>query len=221
MKLIYEELEGVLSWQSQEIPIIAIKNIRYRNNFIQKAFKQSNIVSDSPIYISDDSPNNKEMKFETIINIFELDVNSNIFMNKVKRVFEDLILEDVFLLSEITSEIYTYIYNKSITLPVSVELENELNVKRLLQLFEIKIVEESQTLLEKLMNYLQVNTQLGICTVFIVTNLKQYLTNDELVELYKMINYEELTLILVENELSEPIDGEKHFLIDEDLCLIY
>lgn len=221
MKLIYEELEGVLSWKSHEVPLITIQNIPYRNKFIQNAFEQSNVLSDSPFYISDDSPNDKEMKFETLINIFDIDVNSNVFVNKVKRVFEELILDDAFLLSEITDEIYRYIYAKSIALPVSVDLENELNIKRLLQLFDLKIAEESQTLLEKLINYLIVNTQLGICNIFIITNLKQYLTSDELMKLYKMINYEEIILILVENQPSEVLNGEKHFLIDEDLCLVY
>lgn len=221
MKLLYEDLEDIIHWKIDEVPVITITNLLYRNTFIQRALNQSNLLSDSPFYLSEDSPKDKELKFETIMNVFDLNVNSVNFVNKVKRLYEELLFEDIIWLSEIQGEIHEKLYGKSLRLPVSVELEDELNIKRLLQLFDLKIVEDYDTLLEKVVNYLLVNAQLGICNYFIIINLKQYLTPEDLSILYTTIEYEEITLILIENQVPQVLEKEKHFLIDEDLCLIY
>lgn len=50
--------------------------------------------------------------------------------------------------------------------------------------------------------------------------LKQYLTTDELKQLYEFVYYEKINLIIIESFHSPHIHGEKCWLLDKDLCII-
>lgn len=221
MRLIYEQLETVLEWKETEVPIIVIENLAYRNQFIEDLFSQSNTNNDAPFYISDGSIENKQLKFETIINPFNLNVNQNNILNSLRKVYAGLIQEEYFELTALTSDISRYLNGIALSLPVNIQWEGGLNVKRLMQLFDLTVVDESTNLMERIMNYLQVNIQLGINELFIFINLKQFLDADELSELYEFLLYEEVKIILIENQVLKKHDYEKIFLIDDDLCVIY
>lgn len=221
MRLVYKELDTILEWDNHLIPIIVIENLQYKNKFLEDLYFQSNTNEDDPFFISDKKKQNRKMKFEVIINPFDLEVNKRNIINKVSRTFENLIKEDYIELVALSDEINNYLYKKSHYLPISVELIGDLNIKRLMQLFELSIVDDSNNLLEKIMNYLEVNCQLGLNNVFIFVNLKQYLDQKEIYELYKFSKYEEINLILIENNIDKLLENEKKFIIDEDLCLIF
>jgi|SRR5699024_8713277 len=223
MKLIYEHLEDTISWKKEEVPVIIIENVNYKNKFINDLFLQSKTNNDTPFYISNEAINNDKLNFETIINPFELNVNQVTILNKIRKIYEELIQEDYFKLSELTKDISTYLNNLALSLPVSIEWEGNLNIKRLIQLFELSILDDSTKLLEQIINYLQVNSQLGMSNLFVFLNLKQFLSQEELDELYLFIQYEEIFLILIENQNNETGNNsvEKQFIIDDDLCVIY
>lgn len=223
MKLIYEHLENTISWKKEEIPVIIIENVNYKNKFINDLFLQSKTNNDAPFYISNEAIKNDRLNFETIINPFELNVNHVTILNRLRKVYEELIQEDFFELSELTKDISTYLNNLALSLPVNIEWEGDLNIKRLIQLFELTVLDDSTKLLEQIINYLQVNTQLGMRNLFVFLNLKQFLSQEELDELYLFIQYEEIFLILIENQNNETGNNsvEKQFIIDDDLCVIY
>lgn len=223
MKMIYKSLEDTLSWREEEVPVIIIENMRFKNIFINDLFLQSKTNNDAPFYISNEASKNDKLNFETIINPFELNVNHTTILNRVRKIYEGLIQEDYFELSELTKDISNYLNNLALSLPVNIEWEGDLNVKRLIQLFELTILDDSTILLEKIINYLQVNSQLGINKLFIFLNLKQYLSVEELNELYIFIQYEEIHIILIESQDNKNTSNkmEKQFIIDGDLCVLY
>lgn len=223
MKLIYKSLEDTLSWKKEEVPVIIIENMQFKNLFINDLFLQSKTTNDAPFYISNEATKNDRLNFETIINPFELNVNQSTILNRVRKIYEGLIQEDYFEISELTKDISDYLNNLALSLPVNVEWDGDLNIKRLIQLFELIVLDDSSTLLEKIMNYLQVNSQLGISNLFIFLNLKQFLNVEELNQLYTFILYEEMHIILIENQNNRTSSGktEKQFIIDDDLCVLY
>ena len=50
----------------------------------------------------------------------------------------------------------------------------------------------------------------------IIPNLKLFLNSEELVELYKYSLYNNINLISIERNLTEKLEYEKHFIIDEN-----
>src|SRR5699024_9524814 len=119
----YEHLENTISWKKEEIPVIIIENVNYKNKFINDLFLQSKTNNDAPFYISNEAIKNDRLNFETIINPFELNVNHVTILNRLRKVYEELIQEDFFELSELTKDISTYLNNLALSLPVNIEWE--------------------------------------------------------------------------------------------------
>lgn len=185
--MLYKHLEGTLSWKEEEVPVIIIENIQFKNLFMNDLFLQSKTNNDAPFYISNEAIENDRLNFEAIINPFELNVNHTTILNRVRKIFEGLVQEDYFELAELTKNINEYLNKLTLSLPVNIEWEGDLNIKRFIQLFELIVLDNSTTLLEKIVNYLQVNSQLGISDLFVFLNLKQFLTAEELDQLYTFI----------------------------------
>ena len=51
-------------------------------------------------------------------------------------------------------------------------------------------------------------------------NLKTYLTDDELRELYKEAFYRKMHLLLLENSIESELEEEIVHIVDRDLCVI-
>ena len=86
----------------------------------------------------------------------------------------------------------------------------------MLKLFNFKVDYSTYTtLLEKIELLIDVLVNLNIAKVLIIPNLKMYLTNEELVYLYKYSLYNNITIITIERYCEKSIDYEKKLLIDK------
>ena len=68
--------------------------------------------------------------------------------------------------------------------------------------------------------YIKISSELVAIKVFFFVNLRSYLTQDELNELYKMVDYYKVSLILLESIERNERSREKRYIIDKDLCFI-
>lgn len=68
--------------------------------------------------------------------------------------------------------------------------------------------------------YIKISSELVAIKVFFFVNLRSYLTQDELNELYKMADYYKVSLILLESIERNERSREKRYIIDKDLCFI-
>ena len=87
---------------------------------------------------------------------------------------------------------------------------------------DIRIENFYSNLLEKLTDYIAAEAELLGTKCFIFVNLKQFLSYEELAELYKFAYYAKVYLLLLEGSFTESRhESEKHYIIDNDLCEIY
>ena len=57
--------------------------------------------------------------------------------------------------------------------------------------------------------------------IFIAVNLKQYLTENQIFELYKLAKYSKIQLVLIEFHMSgEKMECEDIYILDKDKCII-
>lgn len=86
---------------------------------------------------------------------------------------------------------------------------------------ELQIACDGLSLSEILPDYLKTATELGSTILFIFVNLKCFLSNENLKELYAYIAYEKINVLLIENTYRElPDSNEEVILFDQDLCRI-
>lgn len=103
-----------------------------------------------------------------------------------------------------------------------IRLEYDLpTVEGLLKLFAVRPIKEGETLLEKLISYVNIFTELKNVSFFVFAGLKNVLNESELKEFYKHCSLAKVSLLLIEPFLKKPINkNERAIIITEDLCEI-
>lgn len=160
-------------------------------------------------------------EIQLIVNPFDITCNSK---KTIAKIYQDIV--DI-ALAEYDEEIVSF-QQRSIQLidklsqkvPYHLEYNLDFSMKELFKLFDLKISDETETLIEKIIDYLRIVHQVMRQRVFLFVNLKSYLADEELTQLYEFCAYEKINIILVENTFRSLNDREKGWIIDKDLCII-
>lgn len=88
------------------------------------------------------------------------------------------------------------------------------------KLYNVSFSLEHISLLEKLIEYIKIQSTFLKTKVLVFINLKSYLTTNDLIELYRQAAYNKIHLLLIDNCESIKINNEEITLIDKDNCII-
>ena len=87
----------------------------------------------------------------------------------------------------------------------------------LIKLLNLEVVSQND-LLQNLLLLIDINKELKVFDIVVFVNLKQLLTKDELVELYKYAIYNNVFLLLIDSQAyGVPLEYERKNIIDENL----
>lgn len=152
---------------------------------------------------------------------FMLDLNSkknlNYLYKELQTISEEYAYED---LSEINSDIVTYLDKISQKLPYQVDYNLEMEPTQLFKQYDVHLDLDGTTLLEKVLNYIQLEKLLCNTKLIIFMNLRSYFSDDQIIEVYKTANYNKIYILLIETQKRCCIKGERYCIIDSDKCLI-
>lgn len=104
--------------------------------------------------------------------------------------------------------------------PYTLQFATELNPQELFKLYNVKLEEDYDSLIEKLTEYLKVLVLLRSIKLVVFVNLKDYLNEEQVKELYKITFYYKINLLLIESSQKKRIEGECYHILDEQDCLI-
>lgn len=90
----------------------------------------------------------------------------------------------------------------------------------LFKAYDLCFEKESESLLENLIEYIKVLSNLTGIKLVCLVNIKSYFTTEEMVEFYKYVFYNKINVLLLETFEREKYFEEEVFIIDKDLCLI-
>ena len=90
----------------------------------------------------------------------------------------------------------------------------------LFKAFDVRIDDESENLVESILQYFLVMSQMANIRLFVFVNLKNYINPEELSKLYQALFYEKIFLLDIEAEQRYSLDEEKAIIIDKDKCVI-
>ena len=123
--------------------------------------------------------------------------------------------------TQLNADIVSFLDRLLDTVPYHMEFEMNPDVSTLLKAYSVKIQFEGVETAETLIDYLRVLST--VCSIHIVwiLNLKQYLTKEQVLQLYEFCFYEKIYLINLEGYTKYTLEQEKSVIIDEDLCVIY
>lgn len=201
------------------VNVIEIENKKYFYRFINAL---NNIVvngfSDEILFFEDDKEKNMNGKTKLIIDYFNFDFDSKKYEKDINKLVNDSIDDEDKnnLLSQYNKiiKIYNRILN-NIDLPLSIE--RDINIENITKVIKIGINGKNE-LLDNLFLLIDLEKILKTNCILFLVNLKQYLNENELIELYKYSIYNQVNIILVDSQAYGcTIEYEKKFIIDENL----
>ena len=202
------------------VNVIEIENKKYFYRFIRDI---KNLVLEgysSYIKFFDENFNEKNMnnKIKVFIDFFELGFSTKKNLNDItKYAIQNIEEKDKCnLINQYNNMMDTYkeVLN---SLDIQLEIDEELGIENILKNVKVSI-KNKDGLLDNLLLLVDLDKVLVSNDILIFVNLKQYLSKEELIELYKYSIYNQITILLVDSQsYGTTLEYEKKLIIDENL----
>lgn len=219
MNLSVDYFDNQIIFTSGYINAIEIENKRYFYRFVNDLYSvYTNGYSDNLKFINDNKEINMNGKTKVFINYFDFQFDSKKYTNEISKFVSNYISEeDTKNLINLYSKM-TKIYKKALNdIDLPLYVENDISIDNINKLMKLGISPKEE-LLDNLMLLIDLEHTLKTNNLLIFVNLKQYLTKDEVVELYKYAIYNEIMIMLVDSiSYGVTLKNEKKYIIDENL----
>ena len=134
----------------------------------------------------------------------------------------DIISENIkknqdYVIENIALNLRNYIISEINELPFEFTMKSELDIPEILKIYNLKIDGEMyHSILEKIELLIDLLATLKISNILIIPNLKSFLEDVELVELYKYSLYNNINLLIIERNSYDKLEYESNMIIDEN-----
>lgn len=219
MNLSVDYFDNQIIFTSGYINAIEIENKRYFYRFVNDLYSvYTNGYSDNLKFINENKEINMNGKTKVFINYFDFQFDSKKYTNEISKFVSNYISEeDTKNLINLYSKM-TKIYKKALNdIDLPLYVENDISIDNINKLMKLGISPKEE-LLDNLMLLIDLEHTLKTNNLLIFVNLKQYLTKDEVVELYKYAIYNEIMIMLIDSiSYGVTLKNEKKYIIDENL----
>lgn len=201
------------------VNIIEIYNKKLFYNII-KLLNCYNSEYDNQIVLYE---NDKRIEIEknvfVLSDIFNIDYNSKKIINKLYNIISDNVYnrqDDE--LENINLKLRSYLIEEINELPFEFSINSDIDVNDILKLYNLKIDTDCyDSLVDNIEYIINIISTLKIASVLVIPNLKVYLDEKELLEIYKYSIYNNVRLLIIENNKCEKImKYERKNIIDEE-----
>lgn len=221
MRIIYSKYGIDLCLEENKITTIVIENPSVMSEVIRDISKQVN--GEDGEWILSDQDKIFSLEKSGIFLDNPLMVNSNekrILTRLYKELSEQantLMYEDY---TQINSYIVSFLERLLDTVPYHLDMEVDMDLTGILKLYGVKIESDVVSVLEALLDYLRALSCICNIHVVFILNVKQFLTIEEVQQLYEFCFYEKIYIINLEGQKNYNLEQEKCVIIDKDLCII-
>ncbi len=220
MKLIIKYIDNDIELKENEISAIEIENKRYFYRIVKDLYDIYDNELSEDIYLIDD--NNKEInisnKIKIFIDYFNFKLDSKKYTNDITKYINKV-------LSEETKETLLNQYKKIINLykkelnniDLPLVLDTDLDIENITKLIKVSI-DTNKELINNLFTLIDLENIFQTKNILVFINLKQYLSKEEIEELYKYSIYNRITLLLIDSQsYGTTLTNERKLIIDENL----
>lgn len=223
MKLVSSELSKAILSDGNAVTEWIIESPNLFSRYVQELLRQCE-GEDGQFVLSH---NNKIVEIsncmEIILNPFNVQINSKRILTKLYTDLNKLAQsEEMYLQTrQIIQTLMEYLLELEQKSDYILTIEQEIDLMLMFKAFGIKheIIEENY--FENLMRYIKiVSGVLGI-KVMIFVNVRSYLDNEQMELLLKEAAYQEIQILLIENQKRTCLKETFCYIIDNDKCEIF
>ena len=216
-------LENDIIFKEEYINVLQIQDKKLFTNVINSLNDNINNIEDTKerIIILD---NDIEIKIEKevlmIIDVFNIDFNQKKIQSALYNKIEKIYKQEFERMSEfqtIFQKLQLNVLDVFNEFPFEFNYKESIGIQEYLKLLGLKISNNKGKITDKIFSLIDVVEYLSIAKILIFVNLKLYLIDDELKEIYKYAMYKKVNILLIETgEEKEPLENEKILYIDSD-----
>ncbi len=218
----HTSLETPITLSYESVQLLILENPREFYKFVDM-FDCSIKGEESELsFLRDGKPIFPDKEGCIICDPFHFDLNDKKVINLLIKKLVELCKcgKTQFELSTINTDVGMLFAELFGSLPFSLAY-SELTTEELLKSTDVHFERTYDTLLEKIICYINVMVELKHCGFFVFINLKSVLCDEELSALYHHCALEKVGLLLIEHCKCRPLSSkEKAIIITEDLCEI-
>ena len=220
MKLRINGFNNEVLFDEECVNILTIKDPKCFSHLIGILNDKINGLESNEIFLLDDKE--EELKLEKnaymILDVFNIDYNSKKILSKIYDIISENIKKNQdYVIENIALNLRNYIISEINELPFEFTMKSELDIPEILKIYNLKIDEEIyHSILEKIELLIDLLATLKISNILIIPNLKSFLGDVELVELYKYSLYNNINLLIIERNSYNRLKYESNMIIDEN-----
>lgn len=220
MNFVTNYFENPIVIEENVVNVIVIENTTYFSKFILE-LNDDIFNGTKNFYISNKLAELNLSKIATIItDLFNFSVNK-VAISKILKLIEINFNDDAIKqqqLKEINCLIFKFLDDIIFDLNVDLKIDEEFTISSLLKMANLKVDEEQDNLFNRIINFIKIIGNLDLFKIIFFVNLKTFLTDEQLLEIYKIANYTKINLVLIENKIYNKLNFEKYYILDNDLC---
>lgn len=221
MKLVHPEYSFQIEFKEDEIYTVVVENKKEFYKLTNELINQSR-GEEGKFVLSNKKILNLKRDLEVITDIYNLDLNSTKSKNKLYKflnIEKESYMEKML---EIDSKIYEFILSLENDLDLDIDYDLEIDYTNIYKSIDLRFYEESNSFIEKLINYLNVYVDLFNIDNFVLINMKTFLDKNSFKNLFQYKLNKEINLIFIESEeIRFNSKYDKIYIIDKDLSEIY
>ena len=220
MKLKINGFDNEIIFDEENINVLLIEDVKCFSHIIEVLNDKINGIESNEIFLLDEK--NEELKMDKkiylVLDIFNIDYNSKKVLNAIYNLISDNIEKNQdYKIEKMILELRNYIIQEINELPFEFVMKSELEISEILKLYNLKMDSENYTsVLERMELLIDIISTMKIADILIIPNLKLFLDDKDLVELYKYSLYNNIKLLLIERNSSKKLKYEKNIIIDEN-----
>ena len=220
MRLSIKYIDNNIDFDNSCINCLEIENKNYFYKVVNdiNSISNGNILED--VIFSDDEYKelNLSNKINMVFDYFNFDFNSKKIISIInKKINDNISVENKENLSKLYNKIrkiYLPILND---MDLNIDINNDFDLDSIIKLLNVSI-KPKDNLLDNLFLLVDIEKELSINKIIVFVSLKQYLNNNELIELYKYLLYNNVVALLIDSQSYGVCNEyEKKLIIDDEL----
>lgn len=216
-------LENDIIFTEEYINVLQIQDKKLFTNVINSLNDNINNIEDTKeriIILDNDTEIKIEKEVLMFIDVFNIDFNQKKIQSALYNKIEKIYKQEFERMSEfqtIFQKLQLNVLDVFNEFPFEFNYKESIGIQEYLKLLGLKISNNKGKITDTIFSLIDVVECFSVAKILIFVNLKLYLIDDELKEIYKYAMYKKVNMLLIETgEEKEPLENEKILYIDSD-----
>lgn len=221
MKLVNVKYNIEIILEENKVDVLVVESPQIMTEIVSGIQLQCNGEEGDFVLSNGDKILKMDKCMSVVINPFSINLNEKKIVSKLYSELKVIGNEYFVEKEEVNSKVVQLLDRiVSDTMYNNVVFDLNLDWDGLFKLYTVKIENSAESLLENIIEYTKILSRLCEIKIVCLVNIKSYLDEEEIKQLYEMAFYNKIQLLIIESNEKTRIDNENIYIIDKDKCLI-